>query len=409
MIQVPTDSLSLLTTGRSSDLFLADMESCAHSISKAFLGARVLVIGGAGSIGSATIRLILRFCPRALHVADQNENKLAELVRDLRSSPSEFCVEDFRTFPLDYGTPLMRRLLAEMDSYDVVFNFAAVKHVRSEKDAYSLLRMLETNVVKAAHFLSWLVEKSPECKYFCVSTDKAANPVSLMGASKRIMEHAIFSGEVIPGSPCHVTSARFANVAFSDGSLLDSFLKRLQNRQALAAPKDTRRYFISLAEAGQICVIAATCAPHKHLLIPRLDPSIDLRDLELVACEVLRSFGYEPRVYGIAAEAKANLESDVKKGYYPLLLTERDTSGEKRFEEFVGGGETVVDVGLKNLMGVQYLPAPPSTLQGFLKKIESVIASPFAPVTLPEIATWMRSVVPELHHLSTGRSLDDRM
>lgn len=407
-VQIPTDILSSLVTGRSADLFLADMELCSEGIRRNISGKRILVIGGGGSIGSATVHLLTQFGPRALHVVDQSENKLVELVRDLRSSPDDFPVADFRTFPVDYGSPLMHRFLAEMDSYELVFNFAALKHVRSEKDAYSLLQMLDTNVIKAANFLGWLAEKSPECKYFCVSTDKAANPASLMGASKRIMEHLIFSGEVVPELRSHVTSARFANVAFSDGSLLDSFLKRLQSRRPLAVPRDTSRYFISLSEAGQICLIAAVSAPHRHVLISRLDQSKDLRDLESVACAILRNIGYEPQFYEEAAEAKANLEHDIRKGRYPLLLTDRDTSGEKPFEEFVAEGEKVVEIGLPNLLAVLYVPQPGS-LRVFLETIKKLISDPHAPVNKSDVADLISKVVPELSHIASDKNLDDRM
>jgi FlaA1/EpsC-like NDP-sugar epimerase len=407
-VQIPTDILSSLVTGRSADLFLPDMELCSEGIRENIFGARILVIGGGGSIGSATVRLLTQFGPRALHVVDQGENKLVELVRDLRSSADDFPVADFRTFPVDYGSPLMHRFLAEMDSYELVFNFAALKHVRSEKDAYSLLQMLDTNVIKAANFLGWLAEKSPECKYFCVSTDKAAKPASLMGASKRIMEHLIFSGEVVPELRSHVTSARFANVAFSDGSLLDSFLKRLQSRRPLAVPRDTRRYFISLSEAGQICLIAAVSAPHRHVLISRLDRSKDLRDLESVACAILQNIGYEPQFYEEAAEAKANFEHDIKKGRYPLLLTDRDTSGEKPFEEFVAEGEKVVEIGLPNLFAVLYVPQRGSLLV-FLETIRKLISDPHAPVNKSDIADLISEVVPELSHITSDKNLDDRM
>jgi FlaA1/EpsC-like NDP-sugar epimerase len=407
-VQIPTDILSSLVTGRSADLFLADMELCAEGMRRNITGARILVIGGAGSIGSATLHLLTQFRPRALHVVDQSENKLAELVRDLRSSPDDFQVSDFRTFPIDYGSPLMQRFLAEMDSYELVFNFAALKHVRSEKDVYSVLQMLDTNVIKAANFLGWLAEKSPECKYFCVSTDKAANPASLMGASKRIMEHVIFSGEVTPELRSHVTSARFANVAFSDGSLLDSFLKRLQSRRPLAVPRNTRRYFISLSEAGQICLIAAVSAPHRHILISRLDEAKDLRDLESVACAILQNMGYEPQIYEEAAEAKANIEIDIRKGRYPLLLTDRDTSGEKPFEEFVAEGEKVVDVGLPNLLAVLYVPQRGS-LRVFLETIKKLISNPHVPINKSDMVELISNVVPELSHIASDKNLDDRM
>jgi FlaA1/EpsC-like NDP-sugar epimerase len=407
--QISTETLAPLVTGRDKDLFLADLETQTEAIQSKISEQRVLVIGGAGSVGTATVQLLTQFGPRTLHIVDQNENKLAELIRDLRSKPGELSVEDLRTFPIDYGSSLTHRLLCEMDPYDFVFNFAALKHVRSEKDSYSLLQMLDTNVIKAGRFLSWLAEKSPECGYFCVSTDKAANPVSLMGASKRIMEHVIFSGEVAPELRSHVTSARFANVAFSDGSLLDSFLKRLQTRRALAVPRNTRRFFISLAEAGQICLIAAVAAPHRHLLVSRLDPAKDLRDLESVACAILGHFGYEPRVYLEPEEAKANFERDVKKGNYPLVLTERDTSGEKEFEEFVGDGETAVEIGFENLIAVQYGRCPGGAVSAFLKEIERLISNPAAAATTVDIAGLIATIVPELRHVATGKSLDDRM
>lgn len=404
-----TDTLSSLVTGRTEDLFLEDLQLCGEQIRENIPRARILVIGGAGSVGAATVGALVRFGPRTLHVVDQNENKLAQLVRDIRSDPKDLSVKDFRTFPIDYGSPLMHRLLGEMDPYDLVFNFAALKHVRSEKDVYSLLQMLDTNIVKCSRFLRWLSEKGSRCRYFCVSTDKAANPVSLMGASKRIMEHTIFSGEAAPELKAHVTSARFANVAFSDGSLLDSFLKRLQKRRPLAVPKNIRRYFISPSEAGQICLLSAVCAPHRHILICRLDPAKDLRDLQSVACAILGYHGFEPRFYDEVTQAKANVENDVERGYYPVLLTEPDTNGEKPYEEFVGDGETVVEIGLRNLLGVGYLPASPGSLLPFLTKMEALVSSPLKYVSKAEIACWMSMVVPQLDHLETGKNLDDRM
>ncbi len=403
------EELSGRVIGRTSDWFAEDMAARDGEIRERVAGRRVLVLGGAGSIGSASIRTLLPFRPATLHVVDQSENNLAELVRDLRNQNNGEVPPDFRALPLDFGSPTMRRFLNETAPYDLVMNFAAVKHVRSEKDVYSVLHMLETNVAKQARFLRWLSETHPAAGYFCVSTDKAANPVNLMGASKRAMEHVLFSGEFLAGAGLRITSARFANVAFSDGSLLDSFLKRLEKWQPLAAPRETKRYFISLREAGQICILAAACGHHGEILIPNLDPVADLRELEAIAGEVLRYFGYEPRTYGDEALARANLAEDVRQGRYPLLLTPLDTNGEKPFEEFVGERERVLDIAMARLKAVSYLPACPGTCQALLRRIESAVQEPEVKVPKEKIVEWLSELVPQFHHRETGKGLDDRM
>jgi FlaA1/EpsC-like NDP-sugar epimerase len=264
------ETLAARVTGRDVPLFEADLERADAALHERLAGRRVLVIGGAGSIGGATVRALCAYDAASLHVLDQNENGLAELTRDIRSSGTE-APRDFRLLPLDFGGTTTERLLRDAPAYDVVFNFAAIKHVRSEKDVYSLLQLLETNVVKQARLLRWLSNGRAPGHYFSVSTDKAANPVSFMGASKRAMEHVMFSRELaeLPGTV--IGSARFANVAFSAGSLLESFTVRLAKRQPIAAPADTKRYFISMREAAQICLLAVACAPDAHILVPRLD------------------------------------------------------------------------------------------------------------------------------------------
>lgn len=406
---VSADELTALATGRSHDLFADDIRQRRDELHRVLGGAKVLVIGGAGSIGAATVQLLARFNPRLLHIVDHNENKLADLVRDFRSRPEPLDLGELRTFPIDFGSPVMHRLIADNEPYDLVLNFAAIKHVRSEKDVYSLLQMLDTNVVKAARLLAWLGERQSGFRYFCVSTDKAANPASLMGASKRAMEHTIFSGEVAPESKAHITSARFANVAFSDGSLLDSFIKRLQTRRPLAVPRDIRRYFISLSEAGQICLLAACCAPRDNILICRLAAETDLRDLKSIAEAVLRQHGFEPRIYLDESEAKGRVQADMAQGKYPLLVTEPDTSGEKPFEEFVGAGETAVEVGLKNLMAIPYSPRAKGAVADFLLKVERAIADPRQKISKEELSSWISALVPELQHHATGKNLDERM
>jgi FlaA1/EpsC-like NDP-sugar epimerase len=401
--------LTNLVRGRIHDLFLSDFLARRKELQHTIGGSRVLVIGGAGSIGAATISNLITFSPKALHVIDQNENSLAELVRDLRSSTEGLPVLDFLALPLDFGSTLMRRFLAEMSPYDIVMNFAALKHVRSEKDIYSLLQMLDTNVIKQACFLRWLSETQSAVRYFCVSTDKAANPVNLMGASKRLMEHVIFSDEIIRNSKIQVTSARFANVAFSAGSLLDGFLNRLEKHQPLAVPQHAQRYFISLREAGLICLLAAICVPHGHILIPRLSKRNDLRNLESVAKAILRYHDYEPEIYYDETEARTRVRMDIEKGLYPLLLTQLDTDGEKLHEEFVGAGESTVEVGMTSLLGVRYSPARHGSCLAILNRLEQIVTSKDIVVTKREIVDWLSETIPQFLHLETGKSLDERM
>jgi FlaA1/EpsC-like NDP-sugar epimerase len=403
------EELSARVIGTSTDRFAGNIAACDGAIRERITGRRVLVVGGAGSIGSASIQVLLPFQPKVLHVVDQNENNLAELVRDLRSRGDTGTPKDFRALPLDFGSSVMQRFLAQVGPYDLVMNFAAVKHVRSEKDVYSLLHMLDTNVLKQARLLCWLSEMQSDAGYFSVSTDKAANPVNMMGASKRAMEHVLFSGEVITGTRFRITSARFANVAFSDGSLLHSFLKRLEKFQPLAVPRDTKRYFISAREAGQICVLAATCGRHGEILVPDLDPAADQQELEVVAREVLRYHGYDPRSYEDEFSARAHLAEDVKEGRYPLLLTPLDTSGEKPFEEFAGEGEEILDVGLLRLKAVAYLPSAPGSCRALLRRIEAAVQRPEIKVSKEQLVEWLAELVPQFHHRETGRGLDERM
>lgn len=403
------ESITRQITGRQIDLFTKDVMQQDGYLRDRIGTSRILVIGGAGTIGSATIRSMLPFRPKTLHVVDQNENSLTELVRDLRSRSTSFEVPDFKTLPLDFGSPVMERFLIDSPPYDNVLNFAALKHVRSEKDIYSLLQILDTNIVKSSNLLQWLSNKDHPSRYFCVSTDKAANPAGFMGASKRVMEHLIFSRETYAGDRLTVSSARFANVAFSNGSLLESFIRRVEKQQPLAAPEKTRRYFVSMEEAGQICLLAAFCAPNDKILIPRLDPQNDLIELEKVAGMVLRYYNFEPVIYSNDLKAKHHIQKDIENGLYPLVLTPLDTSGEKPYEEFVGAGETVVEIGMKNLLAIPYQPCLEGAIKQLLNELTVVINNPTLTVFKEDLVQLISSVVPQFHHMETGKNLDQRM
>jgi FlaA1/EpsC-like NDP-sugar epimerase len=402
--------LSVLATGRKTSLFANDIQHFHSRLAEEIAGRRILVVGGAGSIGASTVRALIPFHPGCLHVVDHSENTLVELVRDLRSDFDSASLPDLRMLPLNFGSPIMERFLREEEPYDYVLNFAALKHVRSEKNCCSILQMLDTNVIKPLKLLQWLTERGGLRRYFCVSTDKAANPVNVMGASKRLMEHVIFSDESVAGpQDVQVTSARFANVAFSDGSLLQGWLMRLDKGQPLAVPRDTRRYFVSLEEAGQICLLAAFLASDRQILVPRLDAGKDLILLSDLAEQVLQHFGYAPRLFEDEPPAKRFAAAREPDEYYPLLLTPLDTSGEKPFEEFVGVGEQTIDVGLEQLTAVPYVPARAGTLTAFLARLDGMIGSPDKPVLKEELVAEIQKVLPAFHHASSLKALDQRM
>jgi FlaA1/EpsC-like NDP-sugar epimerase len=398
--------IDYVVTRRKQSFFLSDLNAYSADISAKLRGRRVLIIGGGGSIGSATTRLLVDYAPSAVHVIDQNENYLVELVRYLRGRPLGLTNVDFRTLPIDYGSPIMERFLREAERpYEIVLNFAALKHVRSEKDIYSVLQMLDTNLVRHARFKHWLSKYGHGQVYFAVSTDKAANPTSVMGASKRLMEDLTFG--LYAAQAQRTTSARFANVSFSNGSLLDGFLRRLATRQPLAAPRDTRRYFISQIEAGELCLIAALLPPNKHVAFPNLNPSEELQSLESIAVRVLEHFGLTPQFYEDEEDARRDLERVARSGRWPLLLTPLDTSGEKSYEEFVGEGETAVDIGMKAIRAFCHVPS--RAIDGKLfDRMALLIDDPHRPVNINRIVEEVSQALVSFCHVDTGKNLDQR-
>jgi FlaA1/EpsC-like NDP-sugar epimerase len=398
--------IDYIVTRRRESFFRSDLNARSSDISAQLKGRRVLVVGGGGSIGSATTCLLVNYAPSAIHVIDQNENYLVELVRYLRGRPHGLPSIDFRTLPIDYGNPIMERFLREADKpYEIVLNFAALKHVRSEKDIYSVLQILDTNLVRHARFKHWLSKYGHGRLYFAVSTDKAANPTSLMGASKRLMEDLTFG--LYAAEAQLTTSARFANVSFSNGSLLDGFLRRLATRQPLAAPRDTRRYFISQIEAGELCLIAALLPPDKHVVFPNLNPLEELQPLESIAVRVLEHFGLTPQFYEEEESARRDLERVARSGRWPLLLTPLDTSGEKSYEEFVGEGETAVDIGMKAIRAFRHVPSR-AIDNNLFDRMAPLIDNPHIPVNINRIVEEVSQALASFCHVDTGKNLDQR-
>lgn len=404
MDQVSIDTLVLK---RTESQFALDMRERKRQLSDAVAGRRVLVVGGGGTIGSATTMLLAQLNPACLDVVDQSENYLAELVRDLRGRSMGLSVGDFRTLPLDYGSPVMGRFLSDTKPYDLVLNFAALKHVRSEKDVYSLLQMLDTNVVRHIRFRKWLRDYGHGRRYFAVSTDKAANPTSLMGASKRLMEDVVFDPSLLLPDGV-ATSARFANVAFSNGSLLQAFMIRLAKGQPLAVPKDTRRYFVSQRESGEICLLASLLGGGSQVLFPLLDPVTELQSLEEIATRVLAHAGLVAERFDNEADARQAVKALSTSGRWPLLLTNLDTSGEKPYEEFVGGGETIIESGLKTLGAVRHIPSQ-ALSAGLVDLLEDAVSSVDRVIDKLQIVDAIESAIPNFTHRETGKNLDDRL
>ncbi len=400
--------LAHLATRRSESFLKNDIALKKSNLSGEIKGKRILIIGGAGSIGSAVVESLCEYHPSAVHVLDSSENNLVELVRSLRSRKKGLSVANFKALPLDISSAASEHFLNDAENYDAILNFAALKHVRSEKDYYSLLQMLDTNIYKQAWLLNWMQDSNFTGRYFCVSTDKAANPVSLMGASKRIMEHIMFSGIIDQDPRSKINSARFANVAFSNGSLLQGFLYRINKRQPIAVPKDTLRYFVSYQEASEICMLAAFGLPHNTIAIPKLDAQNDAVALIDVCFATLKHFGLSPRYFLDESEARCEVGNCIAKGFYPVVLSERDTSGEKDIEIFSGENERIIDIEMPNLYGVQYNRCDISELSNFLKLIESAIIGRQR-ISVAELLDGIKSVEPSFNHTFTGKSLDDRM
>ena len=327
------DILKLI--GREKELFLDDIQKYKNELTKIVCDTKFLVLGGAGSIGSAVVKEIFARNPKKLHVVDISENNLTELVRDIRSSFG-YIDGEFATYALDIGGIEYDAFIAQDGEYDYVLNLSALKHVRSEKDPFTLMRMIETNIFNTDKTLKQSIEKGVK-KYFCVSTDKAANPVNMMGASKRIMEMFVHRNS----TEIDVSMARFANVAFSDGSLLHGFNQRLEKKQPIVAPNDIKRYFVTPQESGELCLMSCIFGKNRDIFFPKLSEALHLISFSEIAVKYLQDKGYEPYLCKSEDEARALAKSLPQQGEWPCLFTPSDTTGEKDFEEFFTENETL--------------------------------------------------------------------
>ena len=390
-------------TKREVSMFLEDIESNRDILTKKIQGKTVLVIGGAGSIGSSFIKAILPFEPKSLVVVDINENALAELTRDLRSTKGMYVPEDYIPYPMDFAAPVFEKMFRNRQGFDIVANFSAHKHVRSEKDIYSVEALLQNNVLHAKGLLDLLVEFPPE-EYFCVSTDKAANPVNIMGASKRIMEDVIFAySDKFP-----IKTARFANVAFSNGSLPAGFISRIQKLQPLSAPSDVTRYFVSPEESGQICMLACMLGDNREIFFPKLEEA-QMISFDEIATKLLETHGYKVLLCDSDEDA-IEKACDLKLGSkeYPVHYAESNTSGEKAYEEFFTEEEHVDMCRFKSL-GVVTEKGIPNT--GKIDKLYRDFDEAFANdnVSKEDIVKIIKGYLPNFSHIEKKKSLDSKM
>lgn len=390
-------------TKRPESMFLKDIENNRKTLKEKIEGKSVLVIGGAGSIGSSFIKAVLPFKPSSLVVADTNENTLAELTRDLRSTKDMYMPEEYIPYPMDFASPVFKKMFIRHKGFDIVGNFSAHKHVRSEKDIYSVEALLQNNILHAKELLDLLAQYPPE-EYFCVSTDKAANPVNIMGASKRIMEDLIFSySDKFP-----VKTARFANVAFSNGSLPFGFLERIKKQQPLSAPSDVLRYFVSPEESGQICMLSCMLGENRAIFFPKLEEA-QMMTFDDIGTKLLEEHGYEVLMCDSDEEAIEKALA-LKEGsrVYPVHYTVSDTSGEKAFEEFVTDSETA-DMNRFSSLGVITGKAIPNQekLGAFLEQLQNVFEKD--ETSKEEVVDMIKEYLPNFEHIETGRSLDSKM
>ena len=388
--------------GREKELFKDDIKEYSKKLKEVVSSSRFLVLGGAGSIGQAVTKEIFKRDPKKLHVVDISENNMVELVRDIRSSFG-YIDGDFKTFALDIGSIEYDSFIKRDGEYDYVLNLSALKHVRSEKDPFTLMRMIETNIFNTDKTIKQSIKNGVK-KYFCVSTDKAANPVNMMGASKRIMEMFVHRNSL----EIDLSMARFANVAFSDGSLLHSFNQRIQKKQPIVAPNDIKRYFVTPQESGELCLMSCIFGENRDIFFPKLSEDLHLITFSEIAIKYLQNLGYEPYICKDEDEARALAKTLPKDGKYPCLFTSSDTTGEKDFEEFFTDNETLDMKKFKNIGIIKNdLDFDEKLLKEFEYSINKMLEK--KEWEKEQIIELFFKMIPDFKHKETGKYLDGKM
>ena len=388
--------------GRNKELFEKDITDNDKKLTEIISSSSFLVIGGAGSIGQAVTKEIFKRNPKKLHVVDISENNMVELVRDIRSSFG-YIDGDFKTFALDIGSTEYDAFIKNDGKYDYVLNLSALKHVRSEKDPFTLMRMIDTNIFNTDKTIKQSCENGVK-KYFCVSTDKAANPVNMMGASKRIMEMFVHRNSL----DIEVSMARFANVAFSDGSLLHGFNQRLEKNQPIVAPNDIKRYFVTPQESGELCLMSCIFGENRDIFFPKLSENLHLISFADIAVKYLEEKGYEPYLCKDEDEAREKAKTLPAEGKWPCLFTASDTTGEKDFEEFFTDAEILDMQRFKNIGVIKNdavfeedkLNSFEITIHGFKQNLSW---------TKEDIVKEFFKMIPDFGHKETGKYLDGKM
>lgn len=389
-------------TKRPSSLFAPDIEKYKEQLSEKIYQKNVLVIGGAGTIGSSYIKAVLNFKPAKLVVVDTNENGLTELTRDLRSAPNQFVPDEYITYPMSFGDPVFEKMFLTHSPFHIVANFAAHKHVRSEKDQFSIEAMIENNVFKAKAFLDLLLKHKPE-HFFCVSTDKAANPVNVMGASKKLMEEVImaYSSEI------QITTARFANVAFSNGSLLAGYIERLFKNQPISCPSDVKRFFVSPEESGQICMLACMLGESGEIFFPKLEEE-EQAFFKTITLDFFKASNREIQLCHSDEEAKDLTHQLDESKPYPVYFFDSDTSGEKLYEEFY---TEIDEIELEQFESLGVIKnarkLPISQIENCIEDLKNTMNS--GKYDKQSIVDSLKKYLPDFQHIETGKSLDQKM
>jgi FlaA1/EpsC-like NDP-sugar epimerase len=392
--------LSLI--GRDKELFASDINQHDLELQRIVSESKFLVLGGAGSIGQAVTKEIFKRNPQKLHVVDISENNMVELVRDIRSSFG-YINGDFQTFALDIGSIEYDAFIKADGEYDFVLNLSALKHVRSEKDPFTLMRMIDVNVFNTDKTIQQSIDAGVK-KYFCVSTDKAANPVNMMGASKRIMEMFLMR----KSEQIAISTARFANVAFSDGSLLHGFNQRIQKSQPIVAPNDIKRYFVTPQESGELCLMSCIFGENRDIFFPKLSEALHLITFADIAVKYLEQLGFEPHLCESEDEARELVKMLPAQGKWPCLFTSSDTTGEKDFEEFFTDKETL---DMERFVNLGIIKNNPLYQQELLELFEQEVTQMKAARewNKEDLVKLFFTMIPDFGHKETGKYLDSKM